>query len=217
MSLCSFSLYSLLLLCSLVLPFSLYSLLLICSLVLPFSLYSLLLLFLPVPFFYFPCCFSAYLLLSLYSLLLLYPLFLPSLYTPCCCYVLLFFTSFYIPCCCSVFLFLSSLYYLLLLCLIIPPFIFPVAAMFFCSPLHFIFPAATLSSWSSFLYSCFPKILLITIFVIIIYIPYTCLRVCYKHMLCFMYDFFSATTRKIYLVIVSNQIDCSLRFFCIKY
>ena len=27
-------------------------------------------------------------------------------------------------------------------------------------------------------------------FVIIIYIPYTCLRVCYKHMLCLMYDFF---------------------------
>ena len=26
--------------------------------------------------------------------------------------------------------------------------------------------------------------------VIIIYIPYTCLRVCCKHMLCLMYDFF---------------------------
>ena len=50
------------------------------------------------------------------------------------------------------------------------------------------------------------------IFVIIIYIPYTCLRVCYKHMLCLMYDFFSATTRSIYLVIVINNIDYSWRF-----
>ena len=50
-------------------------------------------------------------------------------------------------------------------------------------------------------------------FVIIIYIPYTCLRVCYKHMLSLMYDFFSVTTRTIYLVIVSNNIDCSWRFF----
>ena len=31
-------------------------------------------------------------------------------------------------------------------------------------------------------------------------------------MLCLMYDFFSATTRSIYLVIVSNNIDCSWRF-----
>ena len=39
------------------------------------------------------------------------------------------------------------------------------------------------------MYSCFPKFLKIAIFVIIIYIPYTCLRVCCKHMLCLMYDF----------------------------
>ena len=32
-------------------------------------------------------------------------------------------------------------------------------------------------------------------------------------MLCLMYDFFSATTRTIYLVIVSNNTDCSWRFF----
>ena len=32
-------------------------------------------------------------------------------------------------------------------------------------------------------------------------------------MLCLMYDFFSATTRTIYLVLVSNNIDCSWRFF----
>ena len=31
-------------------------------------------------------------------------------------------------------------------------------------------------------------------------------------MLWLMYDFFSATTRAIYLDIVSNNIDCSLRF-----
>ena len=32
-------------------------------------------------------------------------------------------------------------------------------------------------------------------------------------MLCLMYDFFSANTRTIYLVIVSNNIDCSWRRF----
>ena len=31
-------------------------------------------------------------------------------------------------------------------------------------------------------------------------------------MLCLMYDLFSATTLTIYLVIVSNNIDCSWRF-----
>ena len=31
-------------------------------------------------------------------------------------------------------------------------------------------------------------------------------------MLCLMYDFFSANTRTIYLVIVSNNMDCSWRF-----
>ena len=39
-----------------------------------------------------------------------------------------------------------------------------------------------------------------------------CLRVCCKHILCLMYDFFSANTRTIYLVIASNNIDCSWRF-----
>ena len=107
-------------------PISLYSLLLLCSLVLPFCLYSLLLLSLPVPLLsifpaatlpsysslYIPCCcpvlfpslfyifpaaaLSFFLPLSLYSLLLfcpfssllfifsaaIYPLFLPSLYIP---------------------------------------------------------------------------------------------------------------------------------------
>ena len=32
---------------------------------------------------------------------------------------------------------------------------------------------------------------------------------CCKHMLWLMYDFFSANTRTIYIVIVSNNIDCS--------
>ena len=40
---------------------------------------------------------------------------------------------------------------------------------------------------------------------------YSCLRVCYKHMLCLMYHF-SAPTRTIHLVIVSN-----LEIFCIKF
>ena len=34
------------------------------------------------------------------------------------------------------------------------------------------------------------KIFIDSDFVIIIYIPYTCLRVCCKHMLCLMYDIF---------------------------
>ena len=34
------------------------------------------------------------------------------------------------------------------------------------------------------------KIFIDSDFVIIIYIPYTCLRVCYKHMPCLMYNFF---------------------------
>ena len=36
------------------------------------------------------------------------------------------------------------------------------------------------SCGASYTYSCFPKILSIAIFVIIIYIPYTCLGVCNK-------------------------------------
>ena len=32
-------------------------------------------------------------------------------------------------------------------------------------------------------------------------------------MLCLMYDFISPPTRKIYLIIMSNNIDCSWRFF----
>ena len=49
-------------------------------------------------------------------------------------------------------------------------------------------------------------------FVIIIYIPYTCLCDCYKHMLCSMYMLFSATTQTIYTVIVSNNMNCCWRF-----
>ena len=102
-------------------PFSLYSLLLLCSLVLHFSLYSLLLLCLSVPLF------------SIFTAATL-PSF-SSLYIPCCCYVLLFSPSLYIPCCYSVFLFLSSLYsLLLLLCLLITLFIFPAAALSFFLP-----------------------------------------------------------------------------------
>ena len=39
-------------------------------------------------------------------------------------------------------------------------------------------------------YSCFPKVLLIAIFVIIIYIPYTCLSACNKLVLCLRYVLF---------------------------
>ena len=39
-------------------------------------------------------------------------------------------------------------------------------------------------------YSCFPKFLYIAIFVIIIYISYTCLSVCKKLVLCLWYDLF---------------------------
>ena len=39
-------------------------------------------------------------------------------------------------------------------------------------------------------YSCFPFFLKITIFVIIIYIPYTCLSVFNKLVLCLRYDLF---------------------------
>ena len=48
-------------------------------------------------------------------------------------------------------------------------------------------------------------------FVITDYIPYTCLRVYNKRMLCLMYDY-SAPTRKIYLVSVSKNMDYSCRF-----
>ena len=54
-------------------------------------------------------------------------------------------------------------------------------------------------------YSCFPNILWITINVIIIYLPYTCLCVCYKRMLCLMYDF---CQKVLYLVTLSKNMDC---------
>ena len=46
------------------------------------------------------------------------------------------------------------------------------------------------SCGASYTYSCFPKYLSIAIFVIIIYIPHTCLGVCNKLVLCLRYDLF---------------------------
>ena len=45
------------------------------------------------------------------------------------------------------------------------------------------------------------------IFVIIIYIPYTCLRVCYKHMLCLMYDFFLPIQERYIPILIAN-LEC---------
>ena len=152
MSSCSpFSLYSLLLLlCPLVLLFSLYSLRLLCPLVLLFSLYSLLLsVLLFSSYLYIPCCclFSCSPLLFIFSAAAMssgspFLFILPAAVCPLVLFlslyslllsVFLFSPFLNIPCCCSVFLFLSSLYSLLLLCLLIPLFIFPAAALSSCS------------------------------------------------------------------------------------
>ena len=42
-------------------------------------------------------------------------------------------------------------------------------------------------------------------FVIIIYIPYTCMCVCYKHMLCLIYDLCLLLQEQLYLVIMSKM------------